>query len=145
MKDKSTEITTGELWVRLFNAPAIDSYLKENDCELPAFYDYINELCEARKEKPGTIIKRSNIEKSFGHRIFSGARNPSRDTVIMLAFGFEMTTDDAQQLLKIARHTQLHPKIKRDAVIAYSLFNHKNIDETQQLLYDNKLPVLGGV
>ena len=144
MKDKSTEVSTGELWVRLFSTPTIDNYLNENGYELPAFSDYINELCQARQEKPGTVIKRGNIEKSYGHRLFSGMRNPSRDTVLMLAFGFQLSADDTQQLLKVARHTSLHPKVKRDAVIAYGLHSHKTIDEVQQLLYENKLPLIGG-
>ena len=55
-----------------------------------------------------------------------------------------MDTDDAQQFLKIARVTALHPRVKRDAVIAYCLHHRKSVIEAQQLLYDNNLPLMGG-
>lgn len=146
MKDKSKAITTEELWSRLFSSSTIDSYFgKDTDeCALPAFCEYITELCKARNEKAEQVIKRSDLDSSFGHRLFSGARRPSRDTVMQLAFGFGMDVDGAQQLLKVARASALHPKVKRDAVIAFCLHNSKTLVETQQLLYDNGLPILGG-
>ena len=70
-------------------------------------------------------------------------RNPSRDTVLMLAFGFELSLDETQQILKVARQTPLHPKVKRDAVIAYCLHHQKTIVETQQVLYEYGLPLMG--
>ncbi|MBR1743770.1 MAG: hypothetical protein IJ733_18270 [Lachnospiraceae bacterium] len=146
MEEKSGNITTRELWARLFQAPAVDAFFQENGdaCSLPNFSEYINELCNVRQEKPGTVIKRSNIESSFGHRLFSGTRNPSRDTVLMLAFGFELLPDDTQQILKVARQTPLHPKVKRDAVIAWCLHHHNTVVEAQQILYEHHLPLMGG-
>jgi hypothetical protein len=91
-----------------------------------------------------TVIKRANIESSYGHRLFRGSRNPSRDTVLQLAFGFGMDTAEAQQLLKIARHAALHPKVKRDAIIAFCLENGRTVIEAQNYLYDNDMPLLGG-
>ena len=146
MLDKSKEITTRELWARLFQSPTIESYLQENSGAnaLPAFCDYITELCTARGEKPEHVINRAGVERSFGYRLFSGARNPSRDTVLQLAFGFGLTTDETQQLLKIAQVTPLHPKVKRDAVIAYCLHKRLSLMDAQQALHDNKLPLMGG-
>ena len=121
-------------------------YLSESsDAQaLPAFSSDITELCKAKGETPERIIRRGEIERSYGHRLFSGARNPSRDTVLQLAFGFELSADEAQQFLKIARVTMLHPKVKRDAVIAYCLHNGMSIMDAQQLLHDNDLPLIGG-
>ena len=135
LDSKSSNITTRELWTRLFQTSAIDDFFKdnENNFNLPAFSEYINELCRIRKEKPGTVIKRSNLESSFGHRLFSGTRNPSRDTVLMLAFGFELSPDDAQQILKVARQAPLHPKVRRDAVIAYCLHHHKTVVDAEEM------------
>ena len=64
---------------------------------------------------------------SYGHRLFSGERNPSRDTALRLAFALEQDFDGVQQLLKFARAAVLHPRVKRDAVIAYCLHNHKTL------------------
>ena len=81
---------------------------------------------------------------SYGHRLFAGGRNPSRDTVLQLAFGFELDPEGAQELLKIARAAQLHPKVKRDAVIAFCLHRGQSLIEAQQALMDHGLPILGG-
>ena len=59
-------------------------------------------LCEARGLEPGQVVKASSIERSYGNRLFSGMRRPSRDTVLQLAFGLGLSADEAQQLLKIA-------------------------------------------
>ena len=38
----------------------------------------------------------------------------------------------------------LHPKVKRDAVLAWCLHNGKPLIYTQNVLYENGLPLLGG-
>ena len=86
---------------------------------------------------------RSGLEKSFGHQLFSGRRAPSRDTVLQLAFGFSLTPAEAQELLRIARKSPLYPRVKRDAAIMYCLFHGVSFVDTQIILYDLDLPVLG--
>ena len=145
MAEKESKITTQELWARLFDVPSIHSFLSDADGRsLPAFSDYITDLAARRDEKPEMIIRRSNLDSSFGHRLFGGTRNPSRDTVLQLAFGFELTADETQTLMKIARVTALHPKVPRDAVIAYGLHHRLGLLETQHLLYECGLPLIGG-
>ena len=147
MTEAKKEATTSQLWRKLFKSPSIDSYFEKNSGkyrELPTLTDYINDLCKRRDEKPERVLKRGDIETSYGHRIFAGGRNPSRDTVLQLAFGFEMDADEAQELLKIARYAPMHPRVKRDAVIAYCLNNHVSITQMQDYLYENGMPILGG-
>ena len=146
MRNESVKVSTQELWAKLFRAPNIDSYFAENGSAMitPCFSQYITDLCQQKGKTPEQVIKRSNIEKSFGHRLFSGARNPSRDTVLQLAFGFCLSTDETQQLLKTARMFMLHPKVKRDAIIAYCLRNGSTLDETNLILFDNDIPLIGG-
>ena len=138
-------ISTSELWARLFKAPSVSSYLDEQSgTELPAFSDYIAQLAEERDEKREAVIMQAGIERTFGHRLFNGTRNPSRDTVLQLAFGLKLDADGAQQLLKVAGMSALHPKVKRDAVVAYCLHNGRSLIDVQQELYDHELPLLGG-
>lgn len=146
MIDKSAQLTTEEMWGRLFASPGIDAFLAggAEAYELPQLSEYIRSLCEAKDLKPELVIRRANIERSYGHRLFRGSRNPSRDTVLQLAFGFGMATEEAQQLLKVSRHAALHPKVRRDAIIAYSLENGRSVIEAQQYLYENNMPLLGG-
>ena len=146
MRNGSEKISTQELWAKLFRAPNIDSYFAENGSALitPSFPQYITDLCQQKGKTPEQVIKRSNIEKSFGHRLFSGARNPSRDTVLQLAFAMKADVKQAQEMLKIARKALLYPRIKRDAVLIYCLHNRISLIDTLIVLTDLDLPVLGG-
>ena len=138
-------ISTGELWARLFKAPSIGSYLDEHSgTTLPTFADYIVQLSEERGLKHEAVIAQAGLERSFGYRLFNGTRKPSRDTVLQLAFGLGLDCDAAQQLLKVAGASALHPKVKRDAVIAYCLHNRRKLMDAQELLYEYGLPLLGG-
>ena len=144
--DRTGQVPTHELWMRLFEAPSIDRFLSDNveACDMPTLPEYLLALCETCGMDPGQVARRADIERSYGNRLFSGMRHPSRDTVLQLAFGFGLTTDETQQLLKVARVAPLHPKIKRDAVIAYALHKELTLMDAQQALFDAGLPLLGG-
>ena len=49
-----------------------------------------------------------------------------------------------QEMLKIAQRSMLYPRIKRDTVIIYCLHNHISLENTQIILQDLGLPLLGG-
>lgn len=146
MARKTDRFSTEEMWTKLFASPNVTGYLSRSSrsAELPAFSEYIGKLREEMGVKPEKVLKLAQIEPSYGYKLFSGARNPSRETVLQLAFGFSMDLEKAQQLLKVARFAPLHPKIKRDAVIAYCLYHKQSIEETQAALQKAGLPLLGG-
>lgn len=140
-------IRTSILLQKLFKAKSLPRFLDENEnsLQLPAFNRYLLELCQKRGTVPEQIIKRTTIERTYGHQLFNGTRQPSRDKVIQLAFGFELDLEEAQALLKAARKVPLYPKIKRDAVIMFCLKNHSGEIEVQEMLAELKLTMLGGL
>jgi len=93
---------------------------------------------------PERIINRADIESSYGHQIFKGSRMPSRDKVIQLAFGFGFGLEETQTLLQVAQYSPLYPKIKRDAVLIFCLGHKRGMIETQALLHELGLKLLGG-
>jgi len=139
-------LSTEELLVLLFKTSSLPLLLegKMSDITLPTFHEYISSLCIAQNEIPEHVIRRSGLEKSFGHQLFSGRRTPSRDTVLQLAFGFSLSVTDTQELLKIARKSPLYPRVKRDTAIIYCLYHGKSFADTQIILHDLDLPILGG-
>ncbi len=145
MRENGRRLSTAELLEMLFKEKRLDSLFEKNadSFDTQLFCDYITVLCRDKEEVAEKIIERAGMEKSYGHKLFSGTRNPSRDTVIRLAFGFEADMDLAQQLLKIARKSILYPRVKRDMAIIYCLHNHLSIVETQIMLSDLGLPLLG--
>ena len=139
-------ISTDELLQLLFKERDLEKFLQRNESSYldPCFSEYLTGWCKAHQEVPEQLIRRANLEKSFGHQLFSGKRKPSRDTVIQLAFAMNADVPQAQEMLKIARKSPLYPRIKRDTVIIYCLHNHISLVDTGIILTDLKLPVLGG-
>jgi hypothetical protein len=115
----------------------------EDQFETEPFHEYLQRLCSERDLLPADIIKKSDIERTFGHHIFNGDKNPSRDKVLQLAFGFEMNCAEARELLKKARKCMLSPRVKRDAVVMFALERNAGIAEIQTALSELGLPVLG--
>lgn len=145
MNKDSPKISTSKLFRLLFKAPNPEQFIGNNmeEMRIPSFSEYITELSKKQGSVAEHIIKRANIERSFGHQIFRGSRNPSRDTVLQLAFGFEADVETAQELLKYARMSALYPRMKRDAAILYCLHHHFTVMETQQVLHEMGLSLLG--
>jgi len=140
------KIPTNTLLQRLFKTSSLNRFIKRLDDDknsLPLFHEYINQLCTEKEIPPERIIKKAEIERTYGHKFFNGTRKPSRDKVLQIAFGFEMDYEETQKLLSIARKSALHPKIQRDAVIIYALERGYDIVSLQATLLDLSLPLLG--
>ena len=105
--------------------------------------EYLQDLCRKRGMIPEQVIKKSQIDRTYGHQIFNGTRLPSRDKLLMLSFGFELSLDETQELLKTAGKSILYPKVKRDAAIIYRISHKMNIMDVQYLLTSVHLPLLG--
>jgi hypothetical protein len=137
--------STDELLAQLFKERNLEHFLQKNESAylMPSFSDYLNMWCKKHLEVPGQVIRRANIEKSYGHQLFSGRRNPSRDTVLQLAFAMNADYGEAQEMLMIARRSPLYPRIRRDTVIIYCLHNRISLADTQIILHDLDLPLLG--
>ncbi len=146
MSEEARQIRTSALFRRLFKTSSLERFMKTNAAamRLQPFHEYITELCKKRGEVPEHIIRRANIERSFGHQLFKGTKKPSRDTVLQLAFGFEADPDAAQELLRHGRMSPLYPRVKRDAAVIYCLHNRFTILETQSVLHEMELPLIGG-
>lgn len=140
------KVRTRTLLRRIFKASSLSSFLSENESAMtmPTFTDFLAKLCQERNMIREHVILNAGIDRSFGHQLFRGARKPSRDNVIRLAFGFGLTLEETQELLKSARKSPLYPKIKRDATILYGLAHHQTILEVQTSLSDFGLTMLGG-
>ena len=140
------QVSTDELLKLLFKERSLEQFLLRNESAYlnADFSNYLSNWCKSHQEIPEQLIRRANLEKSFGHQLFSGKRKPSRDTVIQLAFAMQASVAQAQEMLKVARKSVLYPRIKRDTVIIYCLHNHISLVDTQIILQDLELPLLGG-
>jgi hypothetical protein len=105
----------------------------------------IRSLCEERGLVPEQVILRAEIDRTYGHQLFSGVRRPSRDKVIQLALGMELGVDETQKLLRSAGKSELYPRLKREAVILYCLRKGASVLDTQELLSRYGFSLLGSL
>lgn len=136
---------TDALLEQLFKTASFSRFLEQNEAvmQMQKFHVFLCSLCEEKGLVREHIIKRAGIERTYGHQIFRGTREPSRDKVIQLAFGFPLTVEEAQKLLKIAGKSPLYPRLKRDAAIIFCLNRKDSMVEVQLLLNSLGLSLLG--
>jgi len=145
-KDFSNQrLSTSTLLNKLFKTSRLIHFMKNYDSEFEKtpFCEYIQRLCADRGLVPERVIKNCGIDRTYGHQLFSGFRQPSRDKVIQLAFGFALSVDETQELLRAAGKSLLYPKIKRDAAIMYCLKNRTGFVDAQETLQELSLPLIG--
>lgn len=131
--------TTGELMNELMKAANISDYLKENsehmiNEELPV---YLSNILEKKGFVKSHVIKKSELSEVMGYQIFSGVRNPSRDSLISILVAMELDVEDVQSLLQVAGFAELYPKMKRDSIIINGIFTKKTVAQINESLYDN--------
>ena len=139
------KMSTTELLRRLFSTNSVKRFIKRHSGDMvnTPLHEYLNRQCAKRGISPAQVILKSGIERTFGHHIFSGRKNPSRDKVLQLAFGFEMNYEETQELLKLARKSTLYPKIMRDAVVIQGLQSKQSFATIQGALLELELPPIG--
>lgn len=130
----------------LRSTPSVDDYFEENDREI--FFGSLSELINfylARKKlTKADVVKKSGMNRGYCYEIMAGKtpKNISRDKVIMLCFGLDLTVDEVQQLLKKSGYAPLYARDTRDSIIIFSLEHHIGIVSTNIKLGEYNLDIL---
>lgn len=119
------------------SAPDIDSYIKNNQTSFAE--RSVTELLASFYQRQGLskaeLARRSCMSEVYLHQVFAGRRNPSRDKLLCLCIGMELSFDETQELLKEAAYAQLYPRIKREAVIIHGIVHHTPLEEINDRLF----------
>lgn len=131
---KSTE----ELLNTLKNTPNLDTYLSlENEnMTTTSLADYLNVLCAQKKLSPAQCIKNSGLDRTYAYQIFSGTKHPIRDKVLALCFGFSLSFEETQNLLKATGYPILYAKNRRDSAIIFALERNYSSIDANELLFE---------
>lgn len=132
--------TTGELLDILKNKSSCAEIQEEISTEqiTESLADCLNKLVAERDVKPADVMRKSGLKKAYFYSLLDGSReNPSRDVLIQLGFGFEMSFDEVQEFLKHRGAAQLYPRIARDGVIIYCFQRGMSLVECDILLQEN--------
>lgn len=139
--EKSTE----ELLGILKNKKTYEEFFNEEIEELcfSSVAEYLNLLMTEKKLKKSDVIKKSNLDKNYAYQIFNGIKtNPSRDKILMLAFGMTLTLSETRKLLKISQLKDLYVRDPRDSVIIFCLNKEYTLMQTNESLNDYGLDCL---
>ncbi len=135
---KSTHILMNELTC----AADVRDFLADNTEEMLElrFAEYVESMMDKYQVTKSQLLKRAKLlTGSYRYEILRGEKDkPDRDIVIKLCFGFPLDIDDAQRLLRLAGVPSLYPRNQRDAYILFALKNGYDIDQTNDLLYENQ-------
>jgi DNA-binding phage protein len=135
--------STEELMKLIQSSRSLDNFLEDAGENLTHIRtsDYLNQLLEELRLTKQAVIESANLERSTGYLIFSGQRNPKRDSLLRIAIAMQLTLTQTQRLLKIAQRGELYPKNRRDAAIIYGIHHRLDLIELEILLdeIDEKL------
>ena len=137
--------STDELMNILKSKKSYEEFFKEEVSELffSSITEYINLLITEKKLKKSTIIRKSNLDKNYAYQIFNGTKtNPSRDKVIMMAFGMELNLVETKKLMAMAQVKELYVRDPRDSVIIFCIYKQYSLLKTNEFLMDYGLDCL---
>ena len=134
MDSKSTD----DLKQELMSDSDIDSYIKENESYFVdrSVTEMLTGFYERRNMTKSQLAQRSCMSEIYLHQIFSGRRKPSRDKILCLCIGMDLSIEDTQRLLKEASFAQLYPRSRREAIIYHGIVHHTPLNEINDKLFE---------
>lgn len=139
------EKSTGELLEILKSKKNYDDFLKEEIGELlfESLSDYLETLIKNKGLRKSEVIEKSNLDRNYAYQIFNGnKKNPSRDKMLMLAFGMRLNLPETEKLLKMAKLPELYVRDPRDNAIIFCINKGMTLIEANVNLMDHNIPIL---
>lgn len=135
MSEKDTIFLQSELK----KATNLEEFIKANEDSLKAqtVPDFLNEMMIKYDVEKSDVVKRSGLSGTYAYQIFDGRKSAGREKLIQLAFGFPLNYEETQRLLRLGGHNELYVKKKREAFVMYALERGFDIDQVNELLYQN--------
>ena len=131
MEEPLTEDMLGEL----LSSPDPVRFIDEHEIEHRDLPGYLAFLLEAKGLNRPAVVAEAGIDTTHGYQIFVGQRNASRDKMIALAFALKCTLREANRLLRIAGHSELYVKDRRDAIIIFCIDRGYTLMATNEKLF----------
>ena len=88
------------------------------------------------KDIPHTeIIRKLNVERSYGYQLLNGKRVPTREQIIKIGIILKLDFTELQQMLKIAGKTILYAKNVTDARVIYSIEHRLEYEKACEFIW----------
>lgn len=105
-----------------------DEFLDE---DIRQFFD---DLLEETGQKKGDVIRKANLSRTYGYQLMEGRRRGKRDYYLLLALAMSLDLKTTQRMLSVTRCGPLHPLIKRDAAVIFSINHGYDIMQTYSFM-----------
>ncbi len=129
------ERLTEELLDELLSASSIDSFIEGNALGHRTLSEYLEQMLAKKRLKRSQVVRMANLNETFGYQIFTGARNPSRNKVLQIAFAMALTPRETNRALEAAGVSTLYSKDRRDAIIIFCLDRGCSLQKANEELY----------
>lgn len=139
------EKSTDELMKILNSKKSYNEFFEEEVGELcfSSVADYLEVLLNEKHLKKSDVIRKSNLDKNYAYQIFNGNKlNPSRNKMLMLAFGMELSLNETRKLLKVCCLPDLHVRSPRDSIIIFGLNKKMSLIDVNESLSDFSFEIL---
>ncbi len=138
------KVNTEFLNEKLLESTDIKDFIERHSDNLrvDSFHHFLYDLIEKSGKKNSEIFNYSCLSESYGYQLLNGKRQPSRDKIIQLAFGFPLSIVETNMLLKLAKKSQLYVKHKRDAIIIFGLNNKLSLIDLNELLLEEVCEII---
>ena len=101
-----------------------------------------NSLPKTKAIGRAELIRRTNMDRSYGYQLLKGTRSPGRDKILLFCVAAKLDLHETQRALKCGGEAVLYSRKKRDAIIIFSLNEGLGIADTQELLEQFGEPLL---
>ena len=130
-----TDRLTEEVLQELLEAPSIDSFIAEHEFPSCTLAEYLQQLLEQKHLERARVVRMADLNETFGYQIFTGARNPSRNKVLQIAFAMALTLKETNRALSASGASTLNCKNRRDAIIIFCLDRGCSLQKVNEELY----------
>ena len=105
---------TGELEHEIIDS-AGPRLLAGQEFSPPGAADYLGELLRRYGVSVKDIIRRCNLERSYGYQLFNGTRRPTRDVLMVLSLELGLSGEETRRLFELTGRAPLYARRRRDA------------------------------
>lgn len=135
MGEDVTERLTEEVLQELLDAPSLDEFIDAHEFPAVTLPEFLERMLEKKGLKRSRVVRMAELNETFGYQIFTGARNPSRDKVLQIAFAMALSLRETNRALMAAGASSLDPKCRRDAIIIFCIDQGCSLQKVNEELY----------
>lgn len=135
MGEDVAERLTEEVLQELLDAPSLDEFIDAHEFPAVTLPEFLERMLEKKGLKRSRVVRMADLNETFGYQIFTGARNPSRDKVLQIAFAMALSLRETNRALMAAGASSLDPKCRRDAITIFCIDQGCSLQKVNEELY----------